>query len=291
MCSFYDHRAADVAVSETALFRPGQPSPITSAEHSNPKRYAIPRFVVAQKEVLGSTPAAWTENWLPVWRDVTSGTNERTLIPCILPIAGCTDTLLFCYPLGHPDMGHLLITNLSSFVADYVVRQKIGGTHVKYHHLRQIPVLDARTYTEASAWNGQATVADWLTIRVLELVYTAYDIKEFACGLGDDSSPFRWDEERRFGMRAELDAAYFHLYGIERGDVDYIMETFPIVKRKDVERYGSFRTKELILDVYDAMAEAIRTGKPYQTILDPPPGHGPRHPDRADISTFGVDGG
>ena len=31
-------------------------------------------------------------------------------------------------------------------------------------------------------------------------------------------------------MRAEVDAAFFHLYGIERDDVDYIMETFPVVK-------------------------------------------------------------
>jgi hypothetical protein len=28
------------------------------------------------------------------------------------------------------------------------------------------------------------------------------------------------------------------------------------------------------------MSEAIRTGEPYQTVLDPPPGHGPRHPAR-----------
>jgi hypothetical protein len=55
------------------------------------------------------------------------------------------------------------------------------------------------------------------------------------------------------------------------------METFPIVKRKDEQRFGSFRTKELILDVYDAMTETARTGVPYQTILDPPPGCGPRH--------------
>ena len=85
-------------------------------------------------------------------------------------------------------------------------------------------------------------------------------MEAFARDLGDDGPPFRWDEERRFVMRAELDAAYFHLYGIERDDVDYVMETFPIVKRKDEQRYGSFRTKELILEVYDAMAEAIRTG-------------------------------
>ena len=89
-------------------------------------------------------------------------------------------------------------------------------------------------------------------------------------------------------MRAELDAAFFHLYGIERDDLDYIMETFPIVKRKDEQRYGSFRTKELILAVYDAMAEAIRVGEPYQTILDPAPGHGLRHPAKHESQARGA---
>jgi hypothetical protein len=102
-------------------------------------------------------------------------------------------------------------------------------------------------------------------------------MESFARDLGYDEAPFRWDEERRFKIRAELDAAYFHLYQVERGDVEFIMDTFPIVKRKDEQLYGAFRTKELILNVYDAMAEAARTGEPYQTILDPPPGQGPRH--------------
>jgi len=53
--------------------------------------------------------------------------------------------------------------------------------------------------------------------------------------------------------------------------VDYIMETFPIVKRKDEQKYGEYRTKRVILECYDAMENAIRTGRPYQTILDPPP--------------------
>jgi len=81
-------------------------------------------------------------------------------------------------------------------------------------------------------------------------------------------------------LLAELDAAFFHLYGVERDDVDYVLDKFPIVKRKDEVRYGEYRTKRLILEVYDRMAEAIRTGEPYQTILDPPPGQGPRHPAR-----------
>lgn len=58
------------------------------------------------------------------------------------------------------------------------------------------------------------------------------------------------------------------------------METFPIVKRKDEAKFGEYRTKRLILDVYDRMQKAIDSGEPYQTLLDPPPGQGPRHPER-----------
>ena len=107
------------------------------------------------------------------------------------------------------------------------------------------------------------------------------------------------DEERRFLLRCELDAAFFHLYlpseadgdwrrvegetaedlaGLKmhfptpRDAVDYIMETFPIVRRKDEEKFdGDYRTKRVILEIYDALAEAIRSGRPYQTCLNPPP--------------------
>ena len=71
-------------------------------------------------------------------------------------------------------------------------------------------------------------------------------------------------------VRAELDAAMFFLYGIERDDVDYIMDTFPIVKRKDEAAHGEYRTKRLILDVYDQMAEAIAVGTPYVSPFDTP---------------------
>jgi len=133
--------------------------------------------------------------------------------------------------------------------------------------------------------------------RVLELTYTAWDLKSFASDCGCDGPPFRWHEERRFLLRCELDAAYFNLYlgspsewGTDnpqlvemfptpRDAVDYIMKSFPIVKRRDIARTadengenGRYITKDTILEIYDEMAEAIPTGQPYQTRLDPPPG-------------------
>jgi len=102
-------------------------------------------------------------------------------------------------------------------------------------------------------------------------VYTAWDLASFAADMGWSGPPYRWDDQRRFVLRCELDAAFFHLYGIERDDVDHIMETFPIVKRNDEKRYGEYRTKRVILEIYDEMAQAMRTGKPFQTRLDPLP--------------------
>jgi hypothetical protein len=53
-----------------------------------------------------------------------------------------------------------------------------------------------------------------------------------------------------------------------------MLETFPIVKRKDEQAHGEYRTKRVILDIYDAMQQAIETGTPYRTRLDPPPANG-----------------
>ncbi len=114
---------------------------------------------------------------------------------------------------------------------------------------------------------------------MLKLVHTAWDIRAFARDLGDEGPPFVWDEERRAQLRAQLDAIYFHLYGIERADVEYIMSTFPIVERKDRARFGTYRTRDLILSYYDAYA----TGDPeaLDTWLGPAEKReGRRHPSR-----------
>ena len=75
-----------------------------------------------------------------------------------------------------------------------------------------------------------------------------------------------------------------------RDAVSYIMETFPIVKRRDIEKHGDYRTKLVILDIYDHMQRAIATGEPYQTLLDPPPAdprccHPPRQVETAGTQT------
>jgi len=265
------------------------------SEKDDPLRSVIPLYWVQNFDTLDeqrSKPAKpvydlgvasrlearnWDRGWLLGWRDICRSTDERTVICDCLPRTAVGHKLPLCFPGIGPE---LVLATWSSFIFDYVARQKITGTSMSYFVLKQLPMLPAHRYQSPTPWLSPTPLGDWIRQRVLELCFTAWDMEAFARDLGNNEPPFRWDEERRLAMRAELDGAYFHLYGIERDDVDYIMETFPIVKRKDVERYGSFRTKDLILEVYDKMSEAIRTGVPYQTILDPEPGRGPRHPAR-----------
>ena len=44
------------------------------------------------------------------------------------------------------------------------------------------------------------------------------------------------------------------------------MEAFPVVKKKDIQQHGTYRTKLTILEIYDAMQWAIETGEPYKTL-------------------------
>ena len=79
--------------------------------------------------------------------------------------------------------------------------------------------------------------------------------------------PFRWDEDRRALLRAELDAYYARLYGLSRDELRYILdpkdvygpdfpgETFRVLKEKEERLYGDAarRTRRLVLEAWDKL--------------------------------------
>src|ERR1700739_3215704 len=82
---------------------------------------------------------------------------------------------------------------------------------------------------------------------------------------------FDWEPDRRVNLRAELDAFFFRVYGIDdRDDVEYITDTLQagadgLEQGKSQDDDGGRRTKELILAAYDRMAEAGDAGAEYET--------------------------
>ncbi|SCF16255.1 Methyltransferase domain-containing protein [Micromonospora viridifaciens] len=295
MVSFFNHRAADVVKSLTALNRQNQPRYLSSAALQDPSRCAVSLNWVAENGSILTrrngtdvrVPAVrrrleevgWRREWLCGWCDVTASTNERTAIPAFIPLVAVGHTYPLMLPDVSPKLAAVLVAAQSSMVFDFVSRQKISGVHMALMTWKQLPVPAPKALEPHSSF---------ISLRVLELVYTAHDMAPLARDLGDRGVPFRWDESRRAQIRAELDAYFFRLYGIERDDADYIMETFQTenggLKHNDIAKYGSYRTKELILAEYDRMAAAGVTltnplvdGENYTSTLTPSPGHGPRH--------------
>ena len=210
---------------------------------------------------------------LLVFRDVARSTDIRTAIFSILPVVPCGHKIpiVVLEPSQTCEIAYLA-TCFSSFIFDYVARQKLGGTSMSFFIVKQLPLLSPKKYATVCEWDTEYLLCEWFLPRALELTYTAWDLEPFAKDCGYDGPPFQWNEERRFLLRCELDAAYFHLYGIERDDVDYIMETFPIVKRKDEKLNGEYRTKRVILEMYDEMKRAMEAREAYRTWLVPGPG-------------------
>lgn len=266
-------------------------------------RGAFARYWVQKSELERKLPRTWDRGWLLGWREVTNTTNERTAIAAILPRTAVGHTCHLVYGASRdPGMAACLLASLCSFVVDFAARQKIGGTHLTHGYLKQLPVPEPDSFRRPSSWDPNCTYEAWLRSCVLELSYTARDLNGFGSDCGYSGPPFRWDENRRFLVRCELDAAFLHLYlgapqkwtesgspellryfPTPRKAVEYVMETFPIVKRKDEAKCGSYRTKETILSIYDEMAEAIAANEAavaagrqatavYRTRLDPPPG-------------------
>ncbi len=116
-----------------------------------------------------------------------------------------------------------------------------------------IALLPPETFNDRVPWGGDRseTLAQWISSRVLELTYTAWDLRPWAIELGYHGEPFIWDEQRREQLRAELDACFFHLYGYSRDQVEHAMESFPIIKRRDEKQFGEYRMKHQILELFE----------------------------------------
>lgn len=267
--------------------------------------------------------------WFLGFRDIARATDERTAIFSLVPKAGVGHTapLAFLNRSSTANQAACFLGNANALAFDYVTRQKIGGTHLTYGLLYQLPVLPPNTYQQCEI--------EFIVPRIVELVYTAWDIKAFADDLWGDSdedlrnvirrqfrenkaatganefnppawaaivedgiplAPFKWDEARRAHIRAELDAYYALLYGLNRKQLRYMLdpadltrkelddmldpweevsnpldpegyrrraaesdfpvETFRVLKEKETKLYGEYRTRRLVLEAFDRLAES-----------------------------------
>ncbi len=257
----FDHRFGSYGVE--GLGRGGRglvEMPLSN--YQNPDFSIIPRYWVAKEDVEQQLKN-WKPNRLIGFRDVTSAKLERSVTFSILPRVGVGHTapLVFFDFQEKVSLVTCFLANVNSLVFDFIARQKIGGTHMTFSVVEQLPIIPPRAYTPADI--------DFIAPRVLELVYTANDLRPFAEDILNETgiekwnewfpenkiiangewriangkeraengenhsplaadhslpSPFRWDDIRRAQLRAELDAYYARLYGLTRDELRYILD-------------------------------------------------------------------
>ncbi|MFA7693345.1 MAG: N-6 DNA methylase [Candidatus Hydrogenedentales bacterium] len=257
-----------------------------------------------------------TKEWMLGLRRITHATNQRTVIASLLPAVGFGDSGIVVsmrwlpsvqwskktilpdeIPSQEAAAALLMGAILNSVVLDFCVRNAVGSTQLSHFYIKQFPILSPTDFL-TDVFTGTSAAA-FIIPRALELSYTAWDMKGLAHDCGYFGPPFRWEEERRFLLRCELDALFFHLYLPSDGEgawlptaketdqelaqlkesfptprhgVDYILDTFPIIKEQEEKAQGYYRSKEMILQRYDAMQQARAAGAPYESPLDPLPG-------------------
>jgi hypothetical protein len=219
-------------------------------------------------------------SWLLGFRDVASTVTERTGIFTLMPFVGAGHTLPFMFPEVDAFESGAICASMSSLVFDFCARQKLGSNHMTFFTLKQLPVL-----TQVAINSNR----DELKNILLELNYTADDMRPWAEAMGYKGEPFTWNDDRRAILKAELDACFAKLYGLNRKQLRYILdphglsdaeleditsdwedptcsgphllpenptttfpgETFRVLKVKEIAKYGEYRTRRLVLEAWD----------------------------------------
>jgi type I restriction-modification system DNA methylase subunit len=253
MIQMYDHRAAGVVIEKDNWMRQGQTSDSTSAQHQKSEFCVIPRWWVDEKNVLEAL-----KDKRPAFlgfKDITSPTNTRTMIASFIPIVATANSVIVVLADEQKSLRveACLLANANSIVLDFIARQKVGGLHLNYFIVEQLPIYSPDYYSTRCPWNKKLTLEKWISDRVLKLTCTSDDMIPLAEAAGFEEKVHKWNPEERGRLMAELDAAYFLLYGVERDDAEYILSTFSGMEEKPEGFFGDTSARSLILHYYDQL--------------------------------------
>jgi hypothetical protein len=265
MIQAFDHRASSVLEESANMIRTGQKAETTTVQHGNPEYRVMPRWWVAE-QVIVEIMAERRQSFYLCYKRLSSATNERTVIASFVPDAGVAhpSPILLLDSATAPRGACCLLANLNAFALDFVARQKLGSTDLDYFVMKQLPMLPPDAYESRCPWSKRETLVHWISERVLKLSCTAEDMIplakacEFKGSRGD--GVHIWNEQERAALRADLDAAYFRLYEIERADAEYMLSTFTNAGLVSEDERGAQQslwspgsTGEMVLEAFDRL--------------------------------------
>jgi len=215
-------------------------------------------YFVDYGEAQSRIPSGVKEGIAFGFRDVTTASAERTVVGAFVPFAFAAGNNMPLIYVGqeNPRLSVIALGALNSLPLDYIARQKVGGLHLNFYILKQLPLPKPGRLMSMKAEILERIISLTATPSVLEGMCHALEV---------ELPGFEWDETKRAVQQAELDAIYANLYGIDRDKLAFILdpsevfaegsnsETFRILKEKEISEFGEFRTRRLVLEAWDRL--------------------------------------
>ena len=259
----FDHRFGTVFEETANWINQGQTHETTLVQHQNPEFLVLPRWWIPDTEVANRLQGDVIPPAFLGFRDVTRATDSRTFLATMLPLCGATNKIPLLISSRPPNRQLCLLANLNSFPLDFCTRQKFGGISLNFFIVEQLPVFPPDRYDEPCPWAKGKTFEAWIAERVLKLTCTAEDMLPLADACSFTSGSFKaeyggrlhkWNDRERAELMAELDAAFFHLYGLDHDDAEYVLSTFKGIHEENPLLPGHPSTAKFILEMYDGFA-------------------------------------
>lgn len=251
MITHFDHRAKTYAGGH------GNSSQWIARKHGDPEKVIAPQWRVMPENIPTKLGQRCNQYRL-AFGDVANPRNERSFTATLVPpdtICGHKVPTINFDPSPDFEWGYLpWLAVANSFVMDWLTRSRLSSLSLTYTLMDSLPFPRP---VLADKWVQQTAPI------VLRLICTAPEMTNFWNKMAklDLCQPVEegtipqsalLTEEDREHARAELDAIVAcEVYNLTRTELSDVLETFSVLKKRNIKAHGEFRTKRLILDAFD----------------------------------------
>ena len=213
-----------------------------------------PRYWVPEELVRSRFAGLVERGWLAGYRNVTTASSVRTLLPCALPVLGVGNSLPL---IGAPRLP-LLLAALASLPVDFLARCRHAGPNLNFFKLEQVPVPPPAAYDVPAPWDLSVTLERWVLQRFARAVAWTPDLAGLATelrslGVTVPEPLVPAPPDVRASAFADLDAAHAVLLGLARVELEHALSTFEELRARETAAHGRYHTADRVLSAYDRL--------------------------------------
>lgn len=213
-----------------------------------------PQWRVLKEDIPNKLGDRWSKYRIG-FCDVASPRDRRSFVAALIPPnVICGDKVpTIDFPEGFEWFYLPWLAVANSFVVDWLTRSRLSSAKLSFTVMDGLPL--PRYPLDHPIVKRVAPVVLRLTCTSIEM--TDYWNAMAAYGwcepvpVGTVPAEAFIDAEQRAVARAELDVIVAkHVYGLSQEELSYVLGQFPVLERWERKKYGSYVTKERILDQF-----------------------------------------